>query len=162
MSMFNQMFYQYMKMSPNGNIFRVTGPLCWEFTGDRWIPRMKANDTGLWCFLWSAPEPTNEETLETQVIWGAIAVIMTSFLCNKNVCFCGWMFSYCFFSKAISCRWWWRPIQKSETSTSVGPRVAQYPWWSAPYGCSRDGDAGSAFASIIRWTQGGYQVRQYF
>ena len=28
--------------SSNGNIFRVTGPLCGEFTGDRWIPRTKA------------------------------------------------------------------------------------------------------------------------
>ena len=25
--------------SSNGNIFRVTGPLCGEFTGHRWIPR---------------------------------------------------------------------------------------------------------------------------
>ena len=39
----------------NGNIFRVTGPLCGEFTGDRWIPRTKASDAELWCFLWSAP-----------------------------------------------------------------------------------------------------------
>ena len=27
--------------SSNGNISRVTGPLCVEFTGDRWIPRTK-------------------------------------------------------------------------------------------------------------------------
>ena len=25
----------------NGNIFRVTGPLCGEFTGDRWIPHTR-------------------------------------------------------------------------------------------------------------------------
>ena len=36
--------------SSNGNIFRVTGPLCGEFTDDRWIPRTKASDAGLWCF----------------------------------------------------------------------------------------------------------------
>ena len=30
--------------SSNGNIFRVTGHLCGEFTGPRWIPRTKAND----------------------------------------------------------------------------------------------------------------------
>ena len=29
----------------NGSIFRVTGPLCEEFTGHRWIPLAKANDT---------------------------------------------------------------------------------------------------------------------
>ena len=36
-------------------MFRVTGPLCWEFTGDRWISRTKARNAELWCFLWSAP-----------------------------------------------------------------------------------------------------------
>ena len=30
--------------SSNGNIFCVTGLLCGEFTGDRWIPRTKASD----------------------------------------------------------------------------------------------------------------------
>ena len=38
--------------SSNGNIFRVTGPLC----GHRWIPRTKASDAELWCFLWFASE----------------------------------------------------------------------------------------------------------
>ena len=42
--------------SSNGNIFRVTGPLCREFTGHWWVPRTKASDAELWCFLWSAPE----------------------------------------------------------------------------------------------------------
>ena len=50
----------HMMTSSNGNIFRVTGPLCREFTGRRWIPRKKANDAELWCFLWSAPEYTVE------------------------------------------------------------------------------------------------------
>ena len=36
--------------SSNGNIFRVTGHLCGEFTGPRWIPRTKASDAVLWCF----------------------------------------------------------------------------------------------------------------
>ena len=31
----------YMITSSNGNIFRVTGPLCGEFTGRRWIPPHK-------------------------------------------------------------------------------------------------------------------------
>ena len=35
---------------------RVTGPLCGEFTGHRWIPRTKASHAELCCFLWSAPE----------------------------------------------------------------------------------------------------------
>ena len=45
-----------MMTSSNENIFRVTGHLCGEFTGQRWIPRTKARDAELWCFLWSAPE----------------------------------------------------------------------------------------------------------
>ena len=45
----------YMMASSNGNIFHVTGPLCREFTGHRWIPHTKASDAKLWCFLWSAP-----------------------------------------------------------------------------------------------------------
>ena len=40
-----------MMTSSNGNIFRVTGPLCGEFTGDRWIPRTKASDAGLDVFF---------------------------------------------------------------------------------------------------------------
>ena len=36
--------------SSNGNIFRVTGPLCGEFTGTRWIPCTKASDTGALMF----------------------------------------------------------------------------------------------------------------
>ena len=35
----------YMMTSSNGNTFRVTGPLCGEFTGHRWIPRTKSQ----WC-----------------------------------------------------------------------------------------------------------------
>ena len=42
---------QSMMTSSNGNIFRVTGALCGEFTGHRWIPRTKASDAELWCFL---------------------------------------------------------------------------------------------------------------
>ena len=39
----------------NGIIFLVTGPLCGELTGHRWIPLTKASDAEIWCFLWSAP-----------------------------------------------------------------------------------------------------------
>ena len=69
-----------MMASSNGNIFRVTGPLCGEFTGHRWTPLTKASDAELWCFLWSAPEQTVEQTIETPVIWDAIALIMMSLL----------------------------------------------------------------------------------
>ena len=52
---FTQWFHNSMMTSSNGNIFRVTGHLCGEFTGPRWIPRTKASDAELWCFLWSVP-----------------------------------------------------------------------------------------------------------
>ena len=43
-----------------------------------WLPTTKANDAELWCFLWSVSEQTVELTIETLVIWDAIAPIMTS------------------------------------------------------------------------------------
>ena len=45
-----------MMASSNGNIFRVTGHLRGEFTGQQWIPRTKASDAKLWCLPWYAPE----------------------------------------------------------------------------------------------------------
>ena len=53
-------FYLYMMTSSNGNIFRVIGPLCGEFTGCRWIPLTKASDVELCCFPWSVPWKTVE------------------------------------------------------------------------------------------------------
>ena len=41
-----------MMTSSNGNIFRVTCPLCGEFTGLRRIPLTKASNAELWCFLY--------------------------------------------------------------------------------------------------------------
>ena len=67
-------------MTPsNGNIFRVTGPLCGEFTGDRWIPLTKASDAELWCFF---DLRLNKRLIKqsTPVIWDAIALIITYLL----------------------------------------------------------------------------------
>ena len=44
----------HMMTSSNGNIFRVTGHLCREFTDTRWFPRTWASDAELWYFLWCA------------------------------------------------------------------------------------------------------------
>ena len=41
-----------MMTSSNGKFFRVTGHLCGEFTGPRWIPHTKASDAELWCFFY--------------------------------------------------------------------------------------------------------------
>ena len=57
-------------------------PLRGESTGHRLIPLIKASDAELWCFLWSGPEPTVDQTMETPVIWDPIAFIMTSLQCS--------------------------------------------------------------------------------
>ena len=67
--------------SSNGNIFHVTGPLCGEFTGHRWIPRTKASDAELRCFLWSAPE----RGVKGQVIV-AVALTMTPIRRHSSAC----------------------------------------------------------------------------
>ena len=46
----------------NGNIFRISGHLWGESTNHHWIPL--TSNTELWCFLWSAPEQTVEQTIE--------------------------------------------------------------------------------------------------
>ena len=77
--------FNNMMMSSNENIFRVTGPLWGESTGHRWIPLTKVSDTEPWRFLWLGPKWTVGWTIETLVIWDAIALIMTSPWWNYNV-----------------------------------------------------------------------------
>ena len=48
--------WRHMMTSSNESIFRVTGHLCGEFTGPRWIPHTKTSYAELWCFRWSQPE----------------------------------------------------------------------------------------------------------
>ena len=62
--------YRYVNFPLNmmTYLFRVTGPLCGEFTGHQWIPLPKASDAELWCFIWFAPEQTVEQTTKTPVI----------------------------------------------------------------------------------------------
>ena len=45
-----------MMTSSNGNISRVTGLWCGEFTDHQWIHLTKASGAELWCFLWSSPK----------------------------------------------------------------------------------------------------------
>ena len=47
-----------------------------EYTFHQWIPLTKASGTELWCFIWSAPEQTVKQTIETLEIRDAIALIM--------------------------------------------------------------------------------------
>ena len=66
-----------MVTSSNGNMFCEMGPLWGESIGLRWIPLTKTSDGKLWYDL-SAPEQAVEWTIETPVIWDAMALIMTS------------------------------------------------------------------------------------
>ena len=52
--------------------FAGNSPVTGEF------PAKKASNAELWYLLRSAPEPTVEQTMETPVIWDAIALFMTS------------------------------------------------------------------------------------
>ena len=69
-----------MMTSSNGNIFRVTGPLCGEFTGYQWIPLTKASDASdvsLICAL--------NKWLNTQ-LWGWwLEMPSRSLWCHCNV-----------------------------------------------------------------------------
>ena len=56
-------YIKNMMTSSNGNITRVTGLLRGKFIGRRWLPLAKTSDTELWCFLWSTPEQTVEQTI---------------------------------------------------------------------------------------------------
>ena len=70
--------YPQMMPSSNGNIFCVTGHLRGEFTGHRWIPRTKASDADLWCFLWSTSEKCNSEASDLRHHRTHYDVIVTS------------------------------------------------------------------------------------
>ena len=76
----------YMMSSSNGNAFRVTGHLCREFTGPRWIPLTKASDAELWCFLWSAPEYNreNSDLRRYGAHYDAIVMKRSIFNCKLN------------------------------------------------------------------------------
>ena len=65
--------FRIMMTSSNGNIFRVTSLLCGEFTGHRLIPRTKASDAELWCFLWSGTEPTFAMRVAITITSGAVS-----------------------------------------------------------------------------------------
>ena len=55
----------HMMTSSNRNTFRVTGTLCGEFTGHRWIPLTKSSEADHWCTLicaWTNGWVNNRDT----------------------------------------------------------------------------------------------------
>ena len=70
--------------SSNGNIFRVTGPLCGELNGHRWIPLTNASDTELWCFLWSARDNREAGDLKRHRARYDVIVMVSNYTENQD------------------------------------------------------------------------------
>ena len=75
----------------------LTGPLCGEFTGQRWLPLSKVSDAELWCFLWSGWSWTNGwvsiRKMKTMIHRDTLIYVRMSvyvFVCL--VCFCSYVF----------------------------------------------------------------------
>ena len=91
---------------------RVTGPMWRKSTSHQSITLARAIDTELWCFLWSVPEQTIEQTIKTPVIWDAIALIITSlFRC---------------YEPGLNSSWW-------DFATVLHHRKSAYIWPSRLY-----------------------------
>ena len=68
-----------MVTSSNGNIFRVTGPLCGEFTGPGEFPAQRPVTRSFDVFFDLRPNKRlSKQPTMRLVIWDAIVVIMTS------------------------------------------------------------------------------------
>ena len=83
--------FQNMMTSSNGNIFRVTGHLCGEFTGPRWIPRTKASDALMSSFIcvWINDWVNNREAGDLRRYRAYYHVIVTKYIMSakwQNVC----------------------------------------------------------------------------
>ena len=93
-------FEQLMMTSSNGNIFRVTGPLCGEFTSHQWIPRTRhcnvsanTNSTILFiimgCFLfyctrWFNENRTNDSPINDRKLISYFIEIWSSCTITSN------------------------------------------------------------------------------
>ena len=103
----------HMMTTSNGNIFRVKGPLCGKFTGPRWIPRTKASDAELWCFLWSASEQMIDYTSRCR--WFGTPSRSSWCHCNE----CKW--NQNIHSKVLYSlpQHWWLPVFGSSTKIEL-------------------------------------------
>ena len=91
----NERPWHTMMTSSNGNNYRIIGHLCGEFTDPRWIPRTKASDAKLWCFLWSACVwingwVNNREAGDLRRYRAHYDVTVISNLMHWSACIIGW------------------------------------------------------------------------
>ena len=73
----------FMMASSTGKIFRVTGHLCREFTGHRWIPCTKASDVELWYLLWSLCMKPISFQSKASVVCSVTAAVFIDFCLKK-------------------------------------------------------------------------------
>ena len=67
--------------SSKGNVFRVTGPLCGESTGHRWIPLSKASGAALVFSLmcaWTNGWANNRDAGLSEKQWRSLITVMTT------------------------------------------------------------------------------------
>ena len=74
-----------MLTSSNGNIFRVTGRICGEFTGHRWIPLIKASNAELWSFFFDL-HPNKRLSEQSRRWWFETPYSSLWRHCNIMVC----------------------------------------------------------------------------
>ena len=124
--------------SSNGNIFRLTGPLCGRFTGHRWIPRTKAGDGELWCFLWSEPKQTFGDLRSHHAHYDAIVM--------------GWL------EKPALMSLWWR--HKMEHFTCYWPFVRGIHRWTVNSPHKGRWRGALIFSLTYAWTNGWVNNRE--
>ena len=88
-----------MMASSYGSIFRVTGPLCGEFTGHRWILLTKASDAELGCF-WM-PACCTQVLMYSIKNWNSCCVEFIKGKHKKNA-----FTIHLYQISILRCRWW--------------------------------------------------------
>ena len=101
----------------------------------RWpVDSTKASNSELRCFLWSAPEQTVVQTIETPVIWDALELVMKSLYCSpraQNDTVRVFLWAECHRTLLmVSQHWFWLWLgairQKAITWTKVDPDLFRH------------------------------------
>ena len=114
-----------MMTSSNGNIFHVTGPLCGEFTGHRWIPLTKARCRALMFSLicpWINGWLNNHEAGDLRRHHAQYDVIVMNWL-QSSVCNITWqqtckMLQFDYFNGPCSNQFHFKIIRKVKIAES--------------------------------------------
>ena len=121
--------------------FRVTGHLCGEFTGLRWIPRTEASDAELWCFFdlclnkWLR---NNRQAGDLRRYRTHYDVIVMEFVVSSKFIFRPFIFNIALYSSAINrasiaqerepCEWTRSQIYVYFSPITASLEIPQYNW----------------------------------